>query len=67
MMRDWCQYCGQKFGPDDAVTLMAGLRYHPECAEADKDYMDRAAQHFDALAHDPATAVSSTETEGSAE
>lgn len=45
-MRDWCQYCGAKFDPDELVAVMAGLRYHPACAEADADYMERAAAHF---------------------
>lgn len=48
MAGDWCQYCGATIDADEPVAVMAGLRYHPECAEADKDFMDRAASHYDA-------------------
>lgn len=44
-MTERCLHCGCEIEPPE-MQRMAGLPYHTFCAEAEMDYMDRAAQHF---------------------
>lgn len=47
-MRDWCRGCGGTYAEDD-VQWMAGIPYHPHCAQREMDFMDAADAHFRAL------------------